>query len=139
MMRCAAGRAAIVVFCLLAARIDARAQDASRDVWSPGRIIGDIGESTGLHDKVPPAPPFVARTRPPEWELDYRPLDPTQAEAPPDVNAAARAAGKELDAARAANRRLATGVAASAPARKPANGTKKGMDPFDTGDAAATN
>ncbi len=139
MMRCPAGSAAIVVFCLLAPRMTTQAQEASQDIWSPGRIIGDIGESTGLHDKVPPAPDFVVKTRPPDWELDYRPLDPTQAETPTDVNAAARAAGRELDAAKAANRRLATGVAASAAARKPASSPKKGMDPFDAGEEAATN
>lgn len=129
---------ALVVYGLCAAGAGARAQEASQDVWSPGRIIGDLGETSGLHDKVPPAPGFVAKTRPPEWELDYRPLEPTGAEAPPDAGAAARAAGKELDAAKAANRRLATGVA-TPPARKPANRPKKGMDPFDSGDEAATN
>jgi hypothetical protein len=127
---------ALVVFGLCSA--GAQAQQASQDVWSPGRIIGYIGETTGIHDKVPPAPAFVAKTRPPEWELDYRPLDPTQAEAPPNANAAAQAVGQELDAAKAANRRLATGGAAPA-ARKPANRPKKGMDPFDDADGATTN
>ena len=91
-----------------------------------------------MHDKVPPAPAFVVKTRPPEWELEYRPLEPTQAETPPDANAAARAVGEELDAARAANRRLATGVPAST-GRKPTDRPKKAIDPFDAGDDAATN
>ena len=129
---------ALVVFGLRAAGAGALAQETSQDVWSPGRIIGDIGETSGLHDKVPPAPAFVAKTRPPEWELDYRPLDPTQAEAPPDASAAAQAVGQELDAAKAANRRLATGDSAPA-ARRSANRPKKGMDPFDSGDEASTN
>lgn len=134
----AAAALAIMISGLCGVVASARGQEASQDVWSPGRIIGDIGESSGLHDKVPPAPGFVVRTRPPEWELDYRPLEPTQAEPPQDVNAAARATGKELDAARAANRRLATGVPAPV-GRKPPGKPKKGMDPFDSGDDAATN
>lgn len=138
MMTRAAETAAIVILGLYAATAGLRAQENARDVWSPGRIIGDMGESTGLHDKVPPAPAFVVKTRPPEWELDYRPLEPTEAESPTDVNAAALAAGRDLDAAKAANRRLATGVSASA-ARKPPAKPKKGMDPFDSGDDAATN
>lgn len=138
-MTCEARRLiALVVFGLCAAGAGAQAQQTSQDVWSPGRIIGDIGETSGLHDKAPSAPAFVAKTRPPEWELDYRPLEPTQAEAPPDASAAAQAVGQELDAAKAANRKLATGVSAPA-ARKPANRPKKGMDPFDSGDEAATN
>ena len=52
---------ALVVFSLCSA--GAQAQQASQDVWSPGRIIGDIGETTGIHDKVPPAPAFVVNTR----------------------------------------------------------------------------
>jgi len=131
----AAAALAIMITGLCAVMASAMGQEASQDVWSPGRIIGDIGETSGLHVKVPPAPAFVVKTRPPEWELDYRPLEPTQAEPPPDVSAAARAAGKELDAARAANRRLATGVPASA-GRKPPGNPKKGMDPFDSGDDA---
>ncbi len=129
---------AFLVFGLCAAGAGARAQDVAQEVWSPGRIIGDIGEQTGLHDKVPPAPGFVVKTRPPEGELDYRPLEPTQAESPPDTGAAARAAGQELDAAIAKNRRLVTGVPAPAP-RNPMNKPKKGMDPFDSGQDAASN
>ena len=132
----AAGAAAMAIVGFCAALTSARAQEATRDVWSPGRIIGDMGESSGLHDKVPQPPEFVLKTRPPEWGLDYRPLEPTTADSsPPDVNAATLAAGKELDAAKAANRRLATGVPAPA-VRKPANKQKKGMDPFDSDDSA---
>jgi hypothetical protein len=134
----AAGVLAIVISCFCSGMASAGAQEASQEVWSPGRIIGDIGESSGLHVKVPPAPAFVVKSRPPEWELDYRPLEPTQAEPPPDVNAAARAVGKELDAARAANRRLATGVPAPA-SRIQTDRPKKGIDPFDASDDAATN
>jgi len=134
----AARRTALVVVALFAANAGAWAQEANQDVWSPGRIIGDLAETSGLHDKVPPAPAFVAKTRPPEWELDYRPLEPTQAEAPPDAGSAARAAGQELEAAKAENRRLATGAVAPA-SRKPASRSKKGVDPFDAGDDASIN
>ena len=134
----AARRAGLAMFCLCALQAGAGAQETSQDVWSPGRIIGDISESTGIHVKAPPAPTFVTKTRPPEWELDYRPLEATTAEPPPDAGSAARAAGQELDAARAENRRLATGVPAPV-AKNPAGRPKKGMDPFDSNDDATTN
>ena len=110
----------------------------AQDVWSPGRIIGDINEKTGVHEKVPQAPAFVSKTRRPEWELDYEPLKPTQAEAPPNVSATANSAGRELDAARAVNENRARGVPALA-AEKKATKNPKAMDPFEGTDAASTN
>lgn len=138
MIRRVAGVAAIVMLGWIAGHAGARAEDAARDVQSLGRAVSEIGESMGLREKVPPAPAFVVKTRPPEQELDYRPLDPTEAESPQDAYAAARAAGQELDAAGAVNRRLATGVAPP-PARPAATRPKKGMDPFDSADNPATN
>ena len=110
----------------------------AQDVWSPGRIIGDISERSGVHDKVPPAPAFVTKTRRPEWELEYQPLMPTTAEKPPNVGATTNSAGRELDAARAVNESRARGVPAPA-AEKKATKTPKAMDPFEGTDAASTN
>ncbi len=110
----------------------------AQDVWSPGRIIGDINEKTGVHEKVPQAPAFVSKTRRPEWELDYEPLMPTQAEGPPNVSATANSAGQELDAARAVNESMAKSVPAPV-APKKASKTPKAMDPFEGTDAASTN
>ena len=110
----------------------------AQDVWSPGRIIGDINEKTGVHDKVPQAPAFVTKNRRPEWELDYQPLMPTQAESPPNSSAAANAAGQELDAARAVNESRAKSVPAPTVQKKPSK-TPKAMDPFEGTDAASTN
>ena len=124
----------LMVCSLFSYAADAMAQD----VWSPGRIIGDIGEKSGVHDKVPPAPAFVTKTRRPEWELEYQPLMPTTAEKPPNVGATANSAGRELDAARAVNESRARGVPAPA-AEKKATNTPKAMDPFEGTDAASTN
>ena len=110
----------------------------AQDVWSPGRIIGDINEKTGLHEKIPQAPAFVTKTRRPEWELDYQPLMPTQAESPPNVSATANSAGQELDAARAANESMAKSVPAPVVQKKQSK-PPKAMDPFDTPDDASTN
>ena len=110
----------------------------AQDVWSPGRIIGDINEKTGVHEKVPQAPAFVSKTRRPEWELEYQPLMPTTAEKPPNVGATANSAGRELDAARAVNENRARGVPAPA-AEKKATKNPKAMDPFEGTAAASTN
>jgi hypothetical protein len=111
----------------------------AQDVWSPGRIIGDINEMTGVHEKVPKAPAFVTKTHRPEWELDYQPLMPTQSESPPNVSATANAAGQELDAARAVNENMAKSVPAPITQKKSPSKTPKAMDPFEGLDGASTN
>lgn len=124
----------LMLCCLFSCGAGARAQD----VWSPGRIIGDINEKTGVHDKVPQAPAFVTKTRRPEWELDYQPLMPTQAESPPNVSATANATGQELDAARADNESRAKSVPAPQVQKKPSK-LPRAMDPFESTDGAAAN